>query len=97
MRAALEAIAKGVDAPDVVAGLSARLPAPVRTRLAEALGAAAELTSLGEERLTERHFNLDPALSRFRRYRVTARSGHKYLTVRLNADGQVLGVLIEDQ
>lgn len=73
------------------------LPQPVRTRLANALRASTEWTSLGEERLTDQHFNLDPALARLRWYRVAGPSGRQYLTVRLNAEGQVLGVLIEDQ
>ena len=97
MRTALNAIAAGVDGPDVVAGFPAALPQPVRTRLAEALRSPGELTSLGEERLTERHFNLDPAVERFRWYRAGSASARRYLTVRLTAEGKVKGVLIEDE
>jgi D-alanyl-D-alanine carboxypeptidase len=96
MRTALSAIAAGVDGPGVVAGFPARLPQPVRTRLAEALNSASEWTSLGEERLGDRHFNLDSAVIQLRWYRVTGPSGRRYLTVRLNQDGAVAGVLIEE-
>lgn len=96
IRSALDSIAAGVDGVGVVTGFPARLPQPVRARLAEALASATEWSSLGEERLTDRHFNLDPAVSRLRWYRVAGRSGRHYLTVRLNQDGEVAGVLIED-
>lgn len=76
---------------------AAELPAPVRARLAEALQPEAVWTSLGDERVGDRHFNLDPTLATFRGYRVDERSGRRYLTVRLNAKEGVLGVLIEDQ
>ena len=52
--------------------------------------------SLGQESLTAFHFNLDPALKRVRWYRTTSTSGTRYLTVRLAADGTILGVLVED-
>lgn len=97
MRAALNAIAAGVDGPDVVAGFPAALPQPVRTRLADALRAPGGLTSLGEERLTDRHFNLDPAVARVHWYRAGTTAARRYLTVRLTAEGKVTGVLIEDE
>ena len=61
------------------------------------LNASTEWTSLGEERLTDQYFNLDPALARLCGYRVAGSSRRQYLTVRLNVEGQVLGVLTEDQ
>jgi len=97
MRTALNAVAAGVDGAEVVAGFPARLPQPVRTRLGNALRSATELISLGDEQVTARHFNLDPALARIRWYRLTTGSAHQYLTVRINGDGKVMGVLIEDQ
>jgi D-alanyl-D-alanine carboxypeptidase len=97
MRAALNAIAAGVDGPDVVAGFPAALPQQVRTRLAEAMRSPGELTSLGEERLTDHHFNMDPAVVRLRWYRAGGPSSRRYLTLRLTAEGKVKGVLIEDE
>ncbi len=97
MRAALNVIAAGVDGPDVVAGFPAALPQLVRTRLAEAMRSPGELTSLGEERLNERHFNLDSAVERLRWYRAGSASARRYLTLRLTAEGKVKGVLIEDE
>jgi len=97
LRKALDALAAGADGPDLVAGFATRVPQSVRTRLGETLRAASEFTSLGDERLTARHFNLDPAVARIHWYRVATGSKRRYLTVRLTADGKVMGVLIEDQ
>jgi D-alanyl-D-alanine carboxypeptidase len=96
MRAALTAIAAGRDHDDVASGVAARLPQPVRTRLGDAITEPAQWASLGDEVVTAQHFNLDPALARFRRYRVTTGATARYLTVRLDRDGRVIGVLIED-
>lgn len=96
MRAALGAVAAGLDHDAVVPGFAARLPQPVRTRLGDAITAPTEWVSLGEEVVTARHFNLDPALARLRRYRVTAGATPRYLTVRLDREDRVMGVLIED-
>jgi hypothetical protein len=64
-RGVLTSVANGLEHPDAP-GLAQRLPAPVRARLGAALGtgtpAAAKLEFLGEERVTDRHFNLDPAV-----------------------------------
>ena len=75
---------------------AAQLPPAVRVRLAEALRPDAVWTSLGDERVGGRHFNLDPTLTSFRRYRVDEGAVRRYLTVRLNATEGVLGVLVED-
>lgn len=96
MRAALGAVAAGREHDAVVPGLAARLAPPVRTRLGDATVAAARWVSLGDEAITTRHFNLDPALARLRRYKVTAGTTVRYLTVRLDHEGRVLGVLIEE-
>jgi CubicO group peptidase (beta-lactamase class C family) len=92
--AVLTSVANGVDHPDAP-GLAQRLPAPVRARLAAALSAA-KLEFLGEERVTDRHFNLDPAVVSFRRYRASAPSVRRFLTLRLSATGELIGVVIED-
>jgi D-alanyl-D-alanine carboxypeptidase len=96
MRAALSAVAAGRDHDHVAPGFAARLPQPVRTRLGDAITEPARWVSLGDEVVTAQHFNLDPALARLRRYRVTAGATARYLTVRLDRDGHVIGVLIED-
>ena len=97
LRRLLAEIAAGRDATGVVPGLGTRLPGTVRERLAAALAAPVEhFVSLGEERLTPFHFNLDPAVVRVRRYRATTADFTRYLTVRMAADGTVRGVLIED-
>lgn len=96
IRAALGAIADVRDAPGVVAGLGARLPAPVRERLAAANAAEARFESLDQETVTPYHFNLDPAVVRLRRYRSVASGTTRYLTVRLSSTATVLGVVVED-
>ena len=96
LRLVLTAVAKGEDAPGVVPGLGQRLPVTVRERLAAALAPSTRVESLGEERLTPYHFNLDPAIVRLHRYRATTPSWTRYLTVRLAADGTVRGVLVEE-
>lgn len=95
LRTALAAVASGRDAAGVVPGLSQRLPAVARERLASALAPSARLAFLGNESLTPYHFNTDPAVVRLRRYRATSPEWTRYLTVRLAADGTVRGVLVE--
>ena len=51
---------------------------------------------LGEETVGAQHFNLDPALATLRWYRAVTPAGMRYLTLRLAADGKLLGILIED-
>jgi CubicO group peptidase (beta-lactamase class C family) len=77
-------------------GLAARLPQPVRERIAGALRAAAPLEFLGDEPVGDRHFNLDPALASIRRYRVRTPDGPRYFTLRLSREGRLLGAIIED-
>ena len=97
IRRALKVVADGGDGPGITPGLGARLPAPVKQRLAAALSAAASFESLGGEAVTGAHFNLDPALARQEWYRAQTASGFKYFTVRLDAAGTLLGVLVEDE
>lgn len=98
-RSVLTLVANGLEHPDAP-GLAQRLPAPVRARLGAALGtgtpAAATLAFLGEERVTDRHFNLDPAVVALRRYRTSTSTARRYLTLRMSAAGRLLGVVIED-
>ena len=56
------ALAAGTEDPGA-AGLAARLPAAVRARIGAAMSAATTFEPLGEERVNELHFNLDPALT----------------------------------
>ena len=51
---------------------------------------------LGEELVGSSHFNLDPALAKLRWYRAVTPAGMRYFTLRLSADGKLLGILIED-
>lgn len=104
-RGVLTSVANGLEHADAP-GLAKRLPAPVRARLGEALGtgtaaadaaaAVAKLEFLGEERITDRHFNVDPAVVALRRYRASTSATKRYLTLRMSASGQLLGVVIED-
>ena len=89
-------MAKGEDAQGVVPGLGQRLPATARERLSGVLAPSTRVESLGEERLTPYHFNLDPAVVRLHRFRATASAWTRYLTVRLAADGTVRGVIVEE-
>ncbi len=68
-RHAVKTIADGGDGPGITPGLGARLPAPVKQRIAAALAAATSFESLGGEAVTAAHFNLDPALVRQEWYR----------------------------
>ena len=95
LRTLVSSVAAGVDAPDAP-GLSARLPAPVRARIETALKTATAFEFLGEETVGASHFNLDPALAKLRRYRAVTAAGMRYFTLRLSADGKLLGILIED-
>ena len=79
-------------------GLAAGLPPDVRARIGAAAGTdATRFDALGQELVTPLHFNLDPALKRLRRYRSSSAAATRYLTVRLAADGTILGVLVEDE
>ena len=93
--------AKNADAAHVAGirkGMTiAKLPEPVRQRVASLLASATAFESLGGEAMTESHFNLDPALARLEWYRARTPSGTVYFTVRLDAAGQVIGVVIEDE
>ena len=81
---------------DAAPGLAKRLPAPVRERIAVALRANTPLDYLGEEKVDDSHFNLDPALAANRWYRTATPAGVRFFTLRLSATGTLLGALIEE-
>jgi hypothetical protein len=60
------------------------------------MGAATTFEPLGEERVNDLHFNLDPALTTIKWYRVSTPGGMRYLTLRLSAAKILLGVSIEE-
>ena len=95
MQKTLESVAAGTET-DRAPGLAARLPARVRERIRDLLRTATSFEYLGEESVGESHFNLDPALATFRRYRAATPVGMRYLTLRLSASGVLLGVVVED-
>ena len=97
IRRAVTTIAAGGEGPGITRGLGARLPAPVKQRIAAALATATTFESLGGEAVTDAHFNLDTVLVRQEWYRARTVSGFKYFTARLDAAGAILGVLIEDE
>jgi len=100
IRRALSAVAAGKDAEGVRPGLGAGLPAMVRARIGAVAAApnAAAFEWLGDEEVGAYHFNLDPELVRLRRYRIrVSGEGLRFLTVRLSANGTVLGALVEDE
>ncbi len=97
IRRALATIAAGEDGPGVTLGLGARLPVPVKQRIASALASATAFESLGGEAVTDAHFNLDAALVRQEWYRAPTPAGFRYFTIRLDSGGRVLGVSIEDE
>jgi CubicO group peptidase (beta-lactamase class C family) len=96
LKALLEAVAAGRHDP-AAPGLAARLPQPVRDRLAAAPRTSTTFDYLGEERVDASHFTLDPALAVNRWYRAATPAGDRYLTVRLSSTSTLLGVLIEDE
>ena len=96
IRRAVTTIAAGEEGPGIAPGLGARLPTPVKQRIAAALESATAFESLGGEAVTDAHFNLDPALVRQEWYRAHSPSGIRYFTIRLDSEGRVLGVLIEE-
>ena len=95
IRAVLTSIGNGVE-HERAPGLAARLPAPVRARIAAALESTSSLEWLGDETLGPRHFNADPTVTTLSRYRVGAAPGFRYFTIRQAADGRVIGVIVED-
>jgi hypothetical protein len=97
IRRAISTVASGVDGPGIAPGLAARLPAPVKQRIGTAIASATAFESLGGEAVNEAHFNLDSALVRQEWYRARTPAGVRYFTIRLDAAGRVLGVLIEDE
>jgi CubicO group peptidase (beta-lactamase class C family) len=78
--------------PDPAPGESERL----RKELAGKLPADATFEFLGEEAVGDRHFNLNPAIVRIKRYRARTSGGMKYVTLRLSREGRLLGTLVED-
>lgn len=66
-------------------------------RLRKALASIAlSFEYLGEERIGDGHFNLDPAVARVRWYRALTADGIRYFTVRLSHEDRLLAVLIEE-
>lgn len=93
---AIEGLAPIADPdPAGTARLRASIVAGTNARLAEAL-AAARFEYLGDEVLTPYHFNVDPRVVRVRRFRATTTAWTRYVTVRLAADGAVLGAFAEE-
>lgn len=94
-------VVKNADAAHIAdikkAAMAIDLPAPVKARIATAITSATAFESLGGEAVTEAHFNLNPALVRQEWYRAQTPAGVRYFTIRLDAAGRVLGVLIEDE
>ena len=97
MRRILTTIAAGEDGAEIVAGVGAKLPAPVRQRIGTALATATSFELLGGDIVTDAHFNLNPALSRRQWWRAQTPSGTRYFTIHMDERSQVIGVLIEDE
>jgi len=95
LRKILAAIGAGTD-DERAPGLAARLPPPVRDRIAVAIRTASAFDYLGEEAVGGGHFNLDPKLARNVWYRVQTPEGARFFTLRLARDGRLLGVIVED-
>ncbi|MEO6236792.1 MAG: serine hydrolase domain-containing protein [Vicinamibacterales bacterium] len=95
LRTTLEAVAAGAET-NQAPGLGTRLPPRVRQRIADTLRTATSVDYLGEEPVGATHFNLDPAVVAFRRYRAVTPAGMRYFTLRLSASGTLQGVLIEN-
>jgi CubicO group peptidase (beta-lactamase class C family) len=77
-------------------GLATRLPQPVRDRIAATMRTATAFEFLGADAVGDEHFNLDPALRTIKWYRVRTADGMRYFTLRLSADGRLLGAILED-
>ncbi len=90
----LASIAAGQDHPRAP-GLATQLPPAARQRIAAVATPQTPLEYLGDERLTDRHFNLDPNVHTVRRYRSRTNGGFRYLTIRLSDDGTIRGVTVE--
>lgn len=97
IRRAVTTIAAGGEGAGIAAGVGAKLPAPVKQRIATALSSASAFEPLGGEAVTEAHFNLDPALVRQEWYRARTPAGNRYFTIRLDDAGRIIGVLLEDE
>jgi CubicO group peptidase (beta-lactamase class C family) len=92
---ALTAVGAGRE-DDRAPGLATRLPPPVRDRVAAAMRTATAFEFLGSDAVGDGHFNLDPALKTIKWYRAQTADGPRYFTLRLSADGRLLGAIIED-
>lgn len=77
-------------------GLATRLPQPVRDRIAATMRTATAFEFLGADAVGDEHFNLDPALRTIKWYGVRTPDGMRYFTLRLSADGRLLGAILED-
>ena len=85
LRRILTSIAAGVE-DDNAPGLATRLPPAVRERIGAAVRTSLAFEYLGEERIGEGHFSLDPAIARVRWYRARTPDGMRYFTVRLSRE-----------
>ena len=81
---------------DRAPGLATRLPQPVRDRIAATMRTATAFEFLGADAVGDEHFNLDPELRTIKWYRVRTADGMRYFTLRLSADGRLLGAILED-
>jgi hypothetical protein len=95
LKEVLTAVGAGRD-DDRAPGLASRLPPPVRERIAAAMRTATAFEFLGADIVGEGHFNLDPALKTIKWYRVQTSDGARFFTLRLSAEGRLLGAIIED-
>ena len=95
LREVLTAVGAGRE-DDRAPGLATRLPPSVRERIAAAMRTATSFEFLGADTVGEGHFNLDPALKTIKWYRIQTSDGARFFTLRLSAEGRLLGAIIED-
>ena len=95
VKAILASVGAGVEHAQAP-GLAARLPAPVRERIATAVRTATTFEWLGDERIGSGHFMPDSTVASVSRYRADTPAGFRYFTIRQSREGRVVAIIVEE-
>ncbi len=83
--------------PEILsANFATKMPDAFRKQLAENLKQMRSFAYIGNEKIGENHFMLDPQASEFFRYKMTLASKTVYYHFRMNKDGRIGWIIFED-
>lgn len=83
--------------PEILStNFAAKMPDAFRKQLAENLKQMRSFTYLGNEKIGENHFMLDPQASEFFRYKMKLASKTVYYHFRMNKDGKIGWIIFEE-